>query len=305
MMSRRKFLRTGTAFALAAAVGKNQEKPMRIDGHMHFWKYTTEEYGWIDDSMKVLRRDFLPAEAKKEVEAAGFDAVVAVQARQTLEETRWLLELADENPFIAGVVGWVDLQSPECRAQLERFARHKKLVGIRHIVQAERDDRFLLKPEFGRGIAMLEEFGLAYDILIYTRHLPVAVELVKKFPKQPFVLDHLAKPEIKAGKIKDWERDLRALAEQPHVLCKVSGMVTEADWKAWTPTQLERYIDVALDAFGPQRIILGSDWPVCKVAGEYGKVMGVFKDSIAELPEADQQAVLGGNAARFWKLPRS
>lgn len=275
---------------------------MRIDGHMHFWKYTAEEYGWIDDTMKVIQRDFLPAEAKKEVEAAGFEAVVAVQARQTLEETRWLLELAGEFQFIAGVVGWVDLQSPECRAQLERFSKNRKFVGVRHIVQGEPDDRFLLKPEFGRGIALLEEFGLAYDILIHTRHLPVAVELVKKFPKQPFVLDHLAKPEIKSGKIKDWERDLRALAEQPHVFCKVSGMVTEADWKAWTPTQLERYIDSAFEAFGPQRIILGSDWPVCKVAAEYSRVMDVFKDYIGELPEADQHAVLGGNAARFWKL---
>lgn len=278
---------------------------MRIDSHMHFWKYTSEEYGWIDGTMKALRRDFLPADAKPEVEAAGFNHVVAVQARQTLEETRWLLELADQNPLIAGVVGWVDLQSNDVRIQLGRFAQNKKLVGVRHIVQGERDDRFLLKPEFTRGIAVLQDFNLAYDILIFPRHLPVALEFVKMFPKLRFVLDHLAKPEIKAGKIKDWERDVRALAEQPHVFCKASGMVTEADWKAWTPTQLERYLDVTFEAFGAERMMVGSDWPVCKVAGEYEKVMGVFKDYVGELSETEQQAVLGGNATRFWKLPVS
>lgn len=278
---------------------------MRIDSHMHFWKYTSEEYGWIDDRMKSLRKDFLPADAKPEVQAAGFDAVVAVQARQSLEETRWLLELADQNPLIAGVVGWVDLQSTDARIQLGRFAQNKKLVGIRHIVQGERDDRFLLKPELGRGISLLQDFNLAYDILIYPRHLPVALEFVQKYPKLRFVLDHMAKPEIKAGKIKDWERDIRALAEQPHVLCKASGLVTEADWKAWRPTQLERYLDVVFEAFGPERIMVGSDWPVCKVAGEYEAVMGAFKEYVAELSESEQEAVMGGNAARFWKLPVS
>ena len=302
-MRRREFIKSGGAFALFATTQVQEtKKTMRIDSHMHFWKYTAAEYGWIDDSMKVIRRDFLPADAKPEVEAAGFDAVVAVQARQTLEETRWLLELADQDPLVAGVVGWVDLQSPECRGQLEGFAQNKKLVGIRHIVQGEPDDRFLLKPEFGRGIALLEEFGLAYDILIYTRHLPVAVEFARKFPKQRFVLDHMAKPEIKAGKIKDWERELRALAELPHVLCKASGLVTEADWKSWTPTQLERYLDVAFEAVGAARMMVGSDWPVSKVAGEYGKVMGVFKDYVGELSANEQEAVLGGNAARFWNL---
>jgi L-fuconolactonase len=277
---------------------------MRIDGHMHFWKYTAEEYGWLDDGMAKLRRDFLPQDAEPLVREAGFDAVIAVQARQTLEETRWLLELADQHPIIAGVVGWVDLQSEDARAQLERFAAHKKLVGIRHIVQGEPDDRFLLKPELGRGIALLEEFGLAYDILIYPRHLPVAAEFASKFPKQRLILDHLAKPEIKAGKIKEWERDLRALAEQPHVYCKVSGLVTEADWKAWKPRQLERYMDVAFETFGADRIVLGSDWPVCLAAGEYERVMGTFRDYVDELPSADQEKVMGGNAERFWKLPR-
>jgi L-fuconolactonase len=300
-VSRRHFIRSGGAFTLLAAA-RSQEKPMRIDSHMHFWKYTAAEYGWIDDAMAALRRDLLPKDAEPLVRAAGFDAVVAVQARQTLEETRWLLELADEHPFIAGVVGWVDLQSEQARSQLERFARNPKLVGIRHVVQGELDDRFLLKPEFGRGIELLEEFGLAYDILIYTRHLPVAAEFAKRFPKQRFVLDHLAKPPIKDAKIKDWERDLRALAEQPHVMAKLSGLVTEADWKAWTPGQLERYLDVAVEAFGPRRLMVGSDWPVCTVAGDYGRVMGAFKEYVAELADDERDAILGGNAVRFWNL---
>jgi L-fuconolactonase len=302
--TRREFVRRGGAFALAAAAAGFQEKRMRIDSHMHFWKYTTEEYGWIDDNMKALRRDFLPADAKKEIDAARIGGVVAVQARQTLEETRWLLELADQNHFIAGVVGWVDLQSPECKEQLQRFAAHKKLVGIRHIVQGEPDDRFLLKPEFGRGIALLEEFGLAYDILVFPRHLPVALEFVKQFPKQRFVLDHLAKPEIKASKIRDWERDLRALAEAPNVHCKLSGLVTEADWKGWTPSQLERYIDVAWEAFGAERLMVGSDWPVCTVAGSYVRVMGVFQQFLSDQKASDQEALLGDNAMKFYRLHR-
>jgi L-fuconolactonase len=271
---------------------------------MHFWKYDPAEYGWIDDSMSALRRDFLPKDAKADVEEAGFETVIAVQARQTLEETRFLLELADQNPLIGGVVGWVDLQAEDARAQIERFKTHKKLVGIRHIVQGEPDDRFLLRPEFCRGVELLGEMGLAYDILVYPRHLPVAAEFAQQFPKQRFVLDHMAKPDIRGGKIKDWERDIRKLAQQPHVLCKVSGLVTEADWKSWKPSQLDRYLDVVFEAFGPQRIMLGSDWPVCLVAGEYEQVMNVFTDYIAELSNSEQQAVLGGNAQRFWKLPR-
>ena len=172
---------------------------MHIDAHQHFWVYDPREYDWIDDSMTALRRDFLPADLKPELEQSGFQGCVAVQARQTIEETRWLLELASASPFILGVVGWVDLQSPQVRSQLESFARNPKLVGVRHVVQGEPDDRFLLRPEFLRGVSILEEFDLAYDILIYARHLPVAAEFVQKFPRQRFVLDHLAKPPIKSG----------------------------------------------------------------------------------------------------------
>ena len=274
----------------------------RIDSHQHFWKYDPREYGWIDERMGALKRDFLPADLEPRLRAAGFDACVTVQARQTLEETAWLLELADRNPFVVGVVGWVDLCSPDAPAQLERFAKHPKLVGVRHIVQGEADDRFLLRADFGRGIALLEEFGLAYDILIHPRHLAVAAEFVKRFPRQRFVLDHLAKPEIARGEIRAWTRDVRALAAEPNVHAKLSGLVTEADWKRWTPDELRPYLDVAFACFGPGRLMAGSDWPVCTVAGDYGRVMGVITEYLGERPAAEREAVLGGNARAFWRL---
>jgi L-fuconolactonase len=203
---------------------------MRIDAHQHFWVYDQREYAWIDDSMASLRRDFLPNDLKPELERNGFQGSVVVQARQTLEETRWLLELATDASFILGVVGWVDLRSPDVRSQLEAFAGNPKLVGIRHIAQSEPNDRFLLQPEFLRGISLLGEFDLAYDILIYPKHLPVAAEFVRRFPRQRFVLDHLAKPLIKSGNLRPWERGMRELGTFPNVFCKLSGLVTEDDW---------------------------------------------------------------------------
>jgi L-fuconolactonase len=194
---------------------------VRIDAHQHFWRYDAAEYAWIGDDMAALRRDCLPAEAEREMAGVGFDACVAVQARQTLEDTRWLLSLADAHPSIAGVVGWIDLQADEARRQLELIVEHPKLVGIRHVLQSEPDDRFMLRPEFCRGLALLEEFGLAYDILVYSRHLPVAVELVERFARQRFVLDHLGKPDIRHGKLRAWERRLRALANCPNVSAKL------------------------------------------------------------------------------------
>jgi L-fuconolactonase len=276
----------------------------RIDAHQHFWKYTPAEYGWIDESMAALRRDFLPEHLQPLLAANGYDGCIAVQARQTLEEAEWLLELAAQHPFIRGVVGWVDLQSDDLRAQLERLASRKRLVGIRHIVQGEPDDHFLLRPRFCRGLALLAEYDLAYDILIYARHLPVAVAFVERFPGQRFVLDHLAKPEIKRGEIKSWEADLRRLAAFPNVSCKLSGLVTEADWQHWTPQGLRPYLDVAYDAFGPQRLLVGSDWPVCLVAADYARTMDVVEDFLAARPADERAAVLGGNAVRFWQLDR-
>ena len=275
---------------------------MRIDAHQHFWRYDAAEYGWIDDSMAALRRDFLPPDSVQAMATAGFDACVAVQARQTLDETRWLLSLADAHPSIAGVVGWIDLQSDSVAAQLQEASRHRKLVGIRHIVQSEPDDRFLLRPDFCRGIAQLADFDLAYDILIYSRHLPVAAEFVARFPRQRFVLDHLAKPPIRLGEIAEWERGIRRLAAFPNVCAKVSGLVTEADWQRWTPAQIEPYLEVAFDAFGAERLMIGSDWPVCLVAADYARAMQVVLDYVAKLPAVDRDALLGGNATRFWRL---
>jgi L-fuconolactonase len=279
-----------------------RQRTMRIDAHQHFWIYDPREYDWIDDPMASLRRDFLPDELKAELARGGFQGCVAVQARQTMEETRWLLELAAASPFVLGVVGWVDLQSPQVRSQLESVAGSSKLVGVRHIVQGERDDRFLLRPEFLRGVAALEEFDLAYDILIYPKHLPVAAEFVQRFPRQRFVLDHLAKPPIKNGSLHPWTDGIRKLAAFPNVFCKLSGLVTEADWQHWKPEDMAPYLDVAFDAFGPQRLMIGSDWPVCTVAASYGRAMGVVKDYLGRHSVHVQDSVLGENAQRFWKL---
>jgi L-fuconolactonase len=275
---------------------------MRIDTHQHFWRYNPEEFDWIDDSMAALRRDFLPGDLEPELATAGFDGSIVVQARQTFEETRWLLDLAASSSFILGVVGWVDLRSATVRAHLEEFAGNPKLLGIRHIVQSEPDDRFLLQPDFLRGISLLEEFDLTYDILIYPKHLPVAAEFVQRFPRQRFVLDHLAKPPIKSGNLHPWDFGIRELAKSPNVFCKLSGLMTEADWRNWKPEHIAPYLDVALDRFGPDRLMIGSDWPVCKVAASYSRAMNMIREYFEKHPTDVQDAVLGKNALRFWKL---
>jgi L-fuconolactonase len=274
----------------------------RVDAHQHFWRYDAREYPWIDDTMAALRCDFLPRDLDPLMRKTGVDACVAVQARQTLDETRWLLALADAHPFIAGVVGWVDLQSPDVERDLEAFAHDPKLVGVRHIAQGEPDDRFLVRPAFLRGLERLATYSLAYDVLIYSRHLPVAAELAARLPRQRFVLDHLAKPNIRGRAREEWERDLRVLAAQPNVCAKLSGLVTEADWMGWTADDIRPYLDVAFDCFGADRLMIGSDWPVCTVAGDYGRTMAVVTDYLAARPPHERDAVLGGNAIRFWNL---
>ncbi len=275
---------------------------MHIDAHQHFWIYDSREYEWIDGTMTALRRDFLPADLQHELEGEGFQGSVAVQARQSLEETRWLLELAGQSPFILGVVGWVDLRSPHVREDLQALARNPKLVGIRHIVQSEPDDRFLLQPDFLRGISLLAEFELAYDILIYPKHLSVAAEFARRFPEQRFVLDHLAKPEIRSGAMNAWKKGIAELAANQNVHCKLSGLVTEADWNRWKPEDMRPYLDVAFERFGANRLMIGSDWPVCTVAGSYRRVMSIVKDYLSGHPEQERGAVLGGNAKCFWRL---
>jgi L-fuconolactonase len=274
-----------------------------IDAHQHFWIYNDREFAWLDDSMAALRRNFLPADLQPELKANGFLASVVVQTCQTLEETRWLLGLAGQNSSILGVVGWADLCSPEIALQLKDLAANPKLVGLRHIVQVEPDDRFLLRPDFLRGIAALEQFDLAYDILIYARHLPVAIEFVKQFPRQRFVLDHMAKPPIKMKEIDLWADGIRRLSAFPNVYCKMSGLVTEADWQHWTRDDIAPYLEVVFDSFGPDRLMIGSDWPVCLVAASYAQATGLVKDYILKRAPDRASDVLGGNAQRFWRLP--
>jgi L-fuconolactonase len=274
---------------------------MHIDAHQHFWIYNAREYAWLDETMASLRRDFLPSEFEPLLQKGGFQGSVVVQVRQTLEETRWMLELAERHPFILGVVGWVDLRSARLRADLESFTNAPKLVGIRHIVQAEPDD-FLLQPDFLRGISLLEEFDLAYDLLIYSKHLPAAAEFVSRFPRQRFVLDHLAKPPIKSGAVDEWARGIRDLAAFPNLYAKVSGLVTEADWQAWKAEDFRPYLDVAFESFGPDRLMIGSDWPVCTVAAPYETTVNLVKDYLGKYSPEEREAVLRGNAAKFWRL---
>jgi len=272
-----------------------------IDSHQHFWIYRSEEYGWIDDSMAALRRDFLPGDLPQEMAAAGVQASIAVQARQTLEETRWLLELADRHPAIAAVVGWVDLQATDVEHELERVSQHRRLAGIRHIVQGE-PEGFLARPAFRRGIGALGRFDLTYDILVYARQLPEAVTFAAAFPNQRFVLDHLGKPDIRGGEHRTWLRHFGAIAALPNVCCKLSGLVTEADWHAWKPAQLRPYLDAALEAFGPSRLMIGSDWPVCLVAASYTQVIGLVVDALGEYSVDERELILSGTARDFFRL---
>ncbi len=275
---------------------------MRIDTHQHFWRYNSSEYGWMGPGMDILKRDYLPPELEVLLRSAGFDGSIAVQARQVVEETRWLLELADQYPFIKGVVGWVDLRSPGLKEQLDRFAAHRRLCGVRHVVHDEPEDLFMLRKDFRNGIALLTEFDLVYDLLLYPRHLPVACELVRMFPGQRFILDHIAKPLIREGLIEPWAADIRRLAAFPNVFCKVSGLVTEADWRAWRPVQLEPYLDVVFESFGAERLMVGSDWPVCTVAGPYEHVMAVVVDYIGRYTLREQEMILSETAVRVYGL---
>jgi L-fuconolactonase len=276
---------------------------MRIDAHQHFWKYRPADYAWISDEMAPLKQDFLPEDLQPLLRANGFDGSIAVQACQTIEETQWLLSLADKSDFIKGVVGWVDLCSTSLSAQLDSIAQHARLVGIRHVVQAEPDDEFMLGENFHCGIAHLAAYDLTYDLLLYPRHLPVAVKLVQRFPEQPFVLDHIAKPGIADGLLEPWARDIRELARYENVCCKLSGMVTESRWKQWKPEDFRPYLEVVFEAFGPQRLMIGSDWPVCTVSASYTETIVIVNDFIRQLEPALQEQIMGGNCASFYGIP--
>ena len=274
---------------------------MRVDSHQHFWRYSEADYPWIKSDWPI-RRDYLPEHLAPELENCGLNGCVAVQARQSLEETRWLLELADASTMVQGVVGWVDLCSPQVRVQLDQVATHPKLVGVRHVVQDEPDDRFMLRADFRRGIAALLDYGLTYDILIFPKQLPAAIELVRAFPDQPFVLDHLAKPLIRDGVISGWREQIRELAAFPNVMCKVSGLVTEARWDAWRAEDFSPYLDVAIEAFGEDRLMYGSDWPVALLAGNYARVFALANDYLSQLGCEAEAKIFGHNAVRFYDL---
>ena len=275
---------------------------MRIDSHHHFWKYSRAEYGWMSEEMGRIRRDFLPPDLKREIDAAGIDGVVSVQARQTIEETEALLGFANENDWIRGVVGWAPLVDEAVWRTLERMAQQPKLRGVRHVVHDEPDDRFILRDDFSRGVSLLKDLGLVYDILIFEKHLAATIQFVDRHPGQVFVVDHIAKPRIKDGLLSPWQSLIVELSKRENVYCKVSGMATEADWKTWTPEALKPYYDTVLEAFGPRRLMFGSDWPVCLVAVEYGRWADIVEQWTAALSEDERARVLGETAVEAYGL---
>ncbi|GGG90722.1 amidohydrolase family protein [Silvibacterium dinghuense] len=276
---------------------------LKIDSHHHLWRFS-DEYAWISDDMATLRRDFLVEDLRAEMRQVGISGAVAVQARQTLEETAWLLELATPASPVAGVVGWLPIAAEDFPSQLERFAANPRLRGLRHVVQAE-PDGFLDAPEFNRGIASITHAGLVYDILIFARQLPEAIRFVDRHPDQAFVLDHIAKPDIRAGAIQSWTKDIRALAQRPNVACKLSGMITETDWRSWTSAELQPYFDVVLEAFGPDRLMAGTDWPVLTVGASYAVWWQTLEGWISALSPTEKAQILGRTAARVYGLDLS
>jgi L-fuconolactonase len=274
---------------------------MRIDAHHHFWRYTRAEYGWIDDAMASIRRDFLPSDLAPEIAAAGIDAVVSVQARQSLEETEFLLSQARGNPWIAGVVGWVPLTHPQVAGMLALLAPNPLLKGIRHILQAEPEE-YMDRADFNAGLAQLPPLGLAYDILIIHHQLPAAIRLVDRHPNQLFVLDHMAKPPIRAAATQPWASHVAELARRPNVICKLSGVVTEADYEIWTYESILPYLETTLAAFGPDRLMFGSDWPVCRVATSYEHWVRIVERFAAPLTAAERQALFHDTAVRAYRL---
>lgn len=276
---------------------------MKVDVHQHFWRYTAEEFGWINDAMASIRRDFLPGDLKPLLDAAGVERTIAVQARQTLPETDWLLSLAAENDWIAGVVGWLPLAKPDISALLEEYASQPKLRGLRHVLQAEPDE-FFNRKAFHDGLRLLRNYGLVYDLLIVERQLDAAMLFVDRHPSQFFVLDHVAKPRIAARELEPWSGQVRALAERSNVACKLSGMVTEADHQRWSIDDLRPYAETVLDAFGPHRLMFGSDWPVCTVAASYSRWFEAVNTLLAGLSVEERDAILGANAERVYGLKK-
>ena len=273
----------------------------RIDSHQHFWHYEAVKHDWIDDTMAVIRKDFLPADLQPVLQQNSIDGCIAVQADQTEAETDFLLSLQKETSFIKGIVGWVDLRAANIKERLAYYKQFNAVKGFRHVLQGEVPE-FMLQPDFIRGIAALKEFNFTYDILIFPKHLPAAIELVKQFPDQQFAIDHIAKPYIKAGLINEWSNDMKAIAQFKNVHCKISGMVTEVDYKLWKKEDFTPYLDAVVNAFGTKRIMYGSDWPVCLVAASYTEMMNIVKEYFSSFTTTEQDNFFGNNAGTFYMV---
>jgi L-fuconolactonase len=273
----------------------------RIDAHQHFWIFDPIRDNWIDDTMKSIQKNFLPEDLNPLLVENNFSACVAVQASQTEEETDFLLDLAAKNEFIKGVVGWVDLLNDTIVERLDHYSKFDKLKGFRHVVQGEPDD-FMFRNDFRNGIKALKQFNFTYDILIFHRQLPAAIDLVNTFPNQAFVLDHIAKPDIKSAEKRSWEKGIKELAKADNVMCKISGMVTEADWNSWKADDIKPYLDIIFENFTTNKLMFGSDWPVCNLAASYSQVVGVLESYITQLPAHDQHQTWYENAKTFYNL---
>lgn len=274
---------------------------MKIDSHQHFWKYNPVRDAWIDDSMHVIRRNFLPEDLEPIFKKNVVDGCVAIQADQSEEETKFLLKCAKQNSFIKGVVGWLDLKADNVEERLSFYSKNSIFKGVRHIVQAEADS-FMLHEDFQNGISKLEQFNLIYDILIFPPQLDATITLVNKYPNQKFVVDHMAKPFIKEGKINQWKAKIIELAKAPNVYCKISGMTTEADWTTWITSDFNPYFDVIFKAFGTNRVLYGSDWPVCLLSSTYKEQLSVVENYIAKFSQKEKEAIMGRNAIEFYNL---
>lgn len=274
----------------------------KIDAHQHFWNYDPVEYDWISDEMQIIRQDFGPPLLQTVLQQNGIDGCVSVQARQSEEENTVLLGYAAAHDFIKGVVGWVDLQAEDIEHRLAYYSQFPKMKGFRHVLQGEADRALMLQPRFMRGISKLEKGGFTYDILIYPDQLQHVPALLASFPYQPFVIDHIAKPDIKRGNLTGWKNDITRVATAENVCCKISGMVTEADWQHWKKEDFYPYLDVIVEVFGTKRILFGSDWPVCLVASSYERTLNIVQEYFARFSAHEQALFFGGNATTFYKL---
>jgi L-fuconolactonase len=277
---------------------------LTIDAHQHFWQLSQPfNYGWLDAPAHApIRRDFLPEDLEPLIRASGVDRTIFIQTQHDVEENRWVLGLAEQHPFIAGVVGWVDLASPDFERQVLEFKDHPRFVGVRHITQDEPDDDFIVREDVLRGLAVLEKHAIPFDLLFYVKHLHHVPALARRLPDLPMVIDHLAKPRIKDQSLDDWLPHFRAAAALPNVFCKLSGMITEADWRRWTVADLKPYVQAALEHFGPSRLMFGSDWPVCELAGTYEQVQQALVEALGPLSESDRDLIFGRTAIRFYGL---